>query len=276
MAVDRPRRRPERMITQNSYLRPHGIFTFSIPALAGRFDDGTPYVTCPAAGICAAACYARTGTFRFPQVLAKHQRNLLRIKQNLPQWKEDMLAELAAPRLRGGKFLRIHDAGDYFSDPYLMAWLDIARATPDVTFYSYTKEVARFKRLVEPDPPRNWRWVYSYGGKEDDLIEPGDRVADVFPTEEAIIAEGYHSNAASDLLAVLGPSPVGMTQNNHPHLRRRIGERTFREWQAQKSARRLGPGRLETRPHRRHDAQLERPTHPEPGPTSDHGSDRRR
>ncbi|QFZ20578.1 hypothetical protein EKG83_27050 [Saccharothrix syringae] len=67
------------MITQNAYLRPHGIFTFSIPALASRFDDGTPYVTCPAAGICAAACYARTGTFSFSQVLAKHRRNLRRI-----------------------------------------------------------------------------------------------------------------------------------------------------------------------------------------------------
>ena len=274
MAVDRSRRTPERMITQNAYLRPHGIFTFSIPALAGRFDDGTPYVTCPAAGVCAAVCYARTGTFRFPKVLAKHQRNLLRIKQDLPRWKGDMLEELAAPRLRGGKYLRIHDAGDFFSDPYLAAWLDIARATPDVTFYSYTKEVARFKRLVASDPPANWRWVYSYGGKEDHLIEPGDRVADVFPNEEAITAAGHHSNAASDLLAVLGPSPVGMTQNNHPHLRRRIGERTFREWQAHKSAHRLGPGRLGAQSHGPHGAQPARPTHPELDPTAEHGDDR--
>ncbi|WP_417750547.1 GP88 family protein [Saccharothrix xinjiangensis] len=244
------------MITQNAYLRPHGIYTFSIPALAGRFDDGTPYVTCPAAGVCAAVCYARVGTFRFPKVLAKHQRNLRRILSDLPQWRQDMLAELAAPRFRGGRYLRIHDAGDFFSDAYLDAWLAIARATSGMTFYTYTKEVARFKRLVEPDPPLNWRWVYSYGGKQDHLIAPGDRVADVFPSEAAITRAEHHSNDASDLLAVLGPSPVGMVMNNHPHLRKRIGERTLREWQEQKrSARRHGPGRLNARPCRSEQTQ---------------------
>lgn len=53
------------------------------------------------------------------------------------------------------------------------------------------------------------------------------------------IAEaGWNTNAATDLDAVNGPSPVGMTQNNQPHLRRRIGQRTFREWQAADTARR--------------------------------------
>ena len=116
--------------------------------------------------------------------------------------------------------------------------LRVARAVPDVLFYSYTKEVSRFRRLVEPDPPANFAWVYSYGGKEDHLLDPAtDRVADVFPDEAAITAAGWHTNANSDLDAVLGPSPVGMTQNNIPHLRKAIGSRTFREWQATKRAR---------------------------------------
>ena len=58
----------------------------------------------------------------------------------------------------------------------------------------------------------------------------------MFPDDQTIADAGWHSNAASDLLAVLGPTPVGMSQNNIPHLRRTIGYRTFREWQAAKRA----------------------------------------
>jgi hypothetical protein len=101
-----------------------------------------------------------------------------------------------------------------------------------------TKEVSRLRRLVEPDPPPNFLYVFSYGGKEDHLLDrQRDRVADVFPDERAITDAGWHSNAASDLLAVLGPAPVGMRQNNIPHLRKAIGDHTFREWQASKRPR---------------------------------------
>ena len=60
-----------------------------------------------------------------------------------------MTAELAAPRFMG-TWIRIHDAGDFFSDDYLAAWLRVIRASARVNFYAYTKEVDRFRRLVEP------------------------------------------------------------------------------------------------------------------------------
>lgn len=225
------------MITQNSGLRRYNIHNFSIPALATKLPDGRNVLTCPSAGVCANVCYARVGTYQFPAVKAKHQRNLARYLDDPQQWEADILAELAAPKYRDGK-LRVHDSGDYFSDDYTLAWLSIARATPHTLFYSYTKEVSRFRRLVEPDPPDNFRWVYSYGGKEDHLLDPAtDRVADVFPNEQAIAEAGWHTNAHNDLDAVLGPAPVGMSQNNIPHLRLAIGQRTFREWQATKQQR---------------------------------------
>ncbi|SMC95256.1 hypothetical protein SAMN05660733_02888 [Lentzea albidocapillata] len=224
--------RPERMITQNRWLRPHGIHNFSIPALAGKLPDGRRYVTCEQAGVCARACYARTGTFRFPQVLAKHERNLARILDDLEKWTADIIAELRAPKFDGAA-LRVHDAGDFFSDLYLSTWLEVARATPGTLIYCYTKEISRFERIAVPNAPENFRWIYSYGGREDHLIDPTrHRVADVFPTEEAIAAAGWHTNAATDLDAVLGPSPVGMRQNHIPHIQRLVGDRTFREWQA--------------------------------------------
>jgi Gene product 88 len=93
-----------------------------------------------------------------------------------------MVAELQTPRF-AGRWVRIHDSGDFFSDDYLRAWTGVCRAGPGVNFYCYTKEIDRFRRLVEPDPPDNLHWVYSYGGVQDHSLNPGpDRVADVFPT----------------------------------------------------------------------------------------------
>jgi hypothetical protein len=122
------------------------------------------------------------------------------------------------------------------------------RARPDVSFYAYTKEVLRFKRLVTPDPPPNFRWAFSLGGIQDALLDPTvDRVADVFPTEEAIAEAGWHSQQASDLLAVLGPAPVGMSANRIPAFLKRLDGRRFSQWQAQVDAERAARGRSRPR-----------------------------
>jgi hypothetical protein len=213
------------------------VWSWTLPALATRLPDGRTVRTCPAAGVCAQACYARAAHYNFPAVLARHQANLAYVPDDLGGWQRQMAAELSHERFRGG-WVRVHDAGDFFSDHYLASWLRIIAFRPAVNFYCYTKEVARFRRLVEPAPPANFRWVYSFGGREDHLIRPGDRVADVFPDENAIHAVGWHSQDENDLLAVLGPSPVGIPANNIPQYRRRQGNRTFRQWQAELDARR--------------------------------------
>lgn len=227
-----PVERPVRLLTQNREMKRDGVWNWTLPAWAGRLPDGRTYNTCPAAGVCAQACYARQGTYLFPLVKANHQAKLAYVLDDPAGWEQQMLAELAHPRHRGG-WIRIHDAGDFFSDDYLAAWLRIARARPDTTFYCYTKEISRFRRLVEPDPPGNFRWVYSYGGREDHLIRAGDRAADVFPDQESMTAAGFTSQDASDLLAVLGPPQVGIPANNIPAFRKRMAGRTFRQWQEQ-------------------------------------------
>lgn len=243
LAPPRQRRRrrprwPERLLTQNSELREEGIWNWTLPALATRLPDGRTVKTCPAAGVCALACYARQGTYQFPGVIARHQQNLAYTLDDLPGWTRQMAAELAHPRHRGG-WIRIHDSGDFYSPAYLAAWLRIIAFRPAVNFYAYTKEVSLLKALYAPSPPRNFRVVYSYGGREDHLLDPArDRVADVYPDEEAIRADGWHSQDRSDLLAVLGPAPVGIPANNIPHFRRRQAGRTFRAWQAEQDARR--------------------------------------
>lgn len=161
-----------------------------------------------------------------------------------------MTTELGAAKFRGA-WIRIHDAGDFFDD-YLAAWLRICQARPEANFYCYTKEVSRFRQLVEPQPPENLLWVYSYGGTQDHLLNVDtDRIADVFTDEEAITAAGWSSQEASDLLAVLGPRLVGIPANRIPAFLRRLRGRRFSQWQAEVDAERAD------RRHRRDAADTE-------------------
>jgi hypothetical protein len=52
--------RPKRLLSQNSRLRPIGVWAWTLPAWAGRLPDGRTYNTCPSAGICRDVCYARS------------------------------------------------------------------------------------------------------------------------------------------------------------------------------------------------------------------------
>lgn len=255
-------RRPARLLTQNSEMRQIGVWNWSLPAWAGRLPDGRTYNTCPSAGICAQACYARHGTYIWPVVRAKHQANLMYVLDDLTGWQDAMVAELGAAKFRDA-WIRIHDSGDFFSDAYLQAWLGICRARPDTNFYAYTKEVSRFRALVEPDPPLNFLWIYSYGGTQDATLNPAvDRVADVFPDEAAITEAGWASQEASDLLAVLGPPRVGVPANPIPAYLKRLTGRRFSEWQAEADAERAA---RRDRQHPRLVADNTRPAGPQPG-----------
>ena len=219
------------LLTQNSLLSPDGVYNWTLPAWAVKLRDGRKVNVCPNAGICAQLCYARTGNFMFPEAKAAHERNLRMVLDHLIAWEKRLTNELRHKRYQG-KHVRIHDAGDFFFDEYLIAWLRIIRATTWVTFYAYTKEVSRFKRLVEPDPPPNFRWIYSLGGKEDHLVNRDtDRHADVFPDRAAATAAGYPSKVGSDLFAIYSPTRVGLLANKIPAFRKKQGEATFGQLQ---------------------------------------------
>ena len=222
--------RPEKLLTQNSELRPDGIFNWAIPALAVKLSNGKNIKTCPNAGACATVCYARNGTYNFSNVKGRHTQNLEYIIDDPEGWFAHMLSEVQHPKMRG-KFVRIHDSGDFFSEDYLNLWLRIAKMTPEVTFYAYTKEVSMFKRVVEPNCPANFKYLYSLGGREDHLVDlEKDRHADVFPNDAAILDAGYSNQSDSDLLAITLPSnKIGIPQNNIPHFKKRLAGKTFSE-----------------------------------------------
>jgi len=196
---------------------------------------------CPNAGACASFCYARNGTYNFSNVKRRHLQNLEYILEDAYGWADQMLEEVNKPKMKG-KHIRIHDSGDFFNATYLILWLDIARKTPDVTFYCYTKEVSMFKRHVtETSCPFNFKYLFSLGGKEDHLIDLEiDRHADVFKDDAAILDAGYGNQDASDLLAITLPTnKIGIPANNIKHFNKKMAGRTFGELQRERREKRL-------------------------------------
>ena len=183
---------------------------------------------CQTAGVCARFCYARVGTYQFSNVKAAHARNLAMVVEDLDGWTQAMSDELDHKRYVG-KWVRIHDAGDFFTDEYLQAWMDLARSHPETTFYAYTREVARFKRMAEGKAPPNFLWLYSLGGMEDGLVDlEHDRHCDVFPSLEAAEEAGYTSQHEDDRHCVTLPTnKIAVVVNNIPHLKKRQGSETF-------------------------------------------------
>ncbi|MEV7512072.1 hypothetical protein AB0O57_29360 [Streptomyces sp. NPDC091201] len=232
------------LLTQNSDMRRQGIFNWSIPAWAGTLPDGRTYNTCPSAGVCAPLCFARQGTYRFPNVKARHEANLMMILDDLPGWEQQMTEELQHKRYQG-RWVRVHDAGDFFSANYVHAWLRVMKAAPNVRFYAYTKSLSLMRECVEPDPPENFKWVISLGGREDHLVDMAtDRHVDVFPDEDTLAEAGYTSRTEEGcLISVLGPQRIGVPANNIRHLKKKMGHRRFSELQRDQDARRRGPGK---------------------------------
>lgn len=250
------------LLRQNAELRKDRIWNWSIPAWVTTLPDGRSINACPEAGACVKLCYARNGTYRFPAVLASHQRNLMLAMDTPDEFVRLMNAELSHKRFDptgfardvaglestehlhpwvqsmlkvGAAVVRIHDTGDFYSADYLGSWLQIAVDNPGVIFYCYTKSVTLFRNYVEGGgAPANFLWCYSLGGKEDHLLNLDvDRHADVFPSREALEGAGYSDQEANDLLCVLHPNHrVGIVANRIPHFVKRQGEHTFGQIEA--------------------------------------------
>lgn len=236
----------------NSELAGLGVFVWSIPALVAKSDKFGRIKTCPNAGICAALCYARTGRYRFSNVVNAHTNNLEEYISDPFVWKYKLNNELQARKFKatgkahsfgwetrsdldwwvtsGGKAVRIHDAGDFFSYQYLIDWLEIADNNPNILFYTYSKQVSDIKKAKkEGKIPKNFVVIFSMGGQQDALIDTIlDRHDDIFPNLQALTAAGYEDQEKSDLMAALLPTKkIGIVANNIPRLLRLQGSKTF-------------------------------------------------
>jgi hypothetical protein len=112
-------------------------------------------------------CFAAGDESRFPNVrrLRWHNFNLLRGKTL-----EEMAALILDSLPTDAKMVRLHVSGDFFSDAYFLAWMDVAKAKPETLFYTYTKSLPIWLRH-RSSVPANFKLTASEGGKHDDLIE---------------------------------------------------------------------------------------------------------
>ena len=201
-----------KLLTQNSLLRATSkatrqvVLNFGIPAL--ELPSGKR--TCPFAGECAKYCYALGGAYVWSNVAPVYRA---RYEATLrPDFEVVMLKEL---KQRQPTFVRIHDAGDWYSRDYRDKWLNIIRESPSIRFYTYTKSVPLFKEIDVQ--PRNLCVIFSLGGTMDHLIDlDRDRHARIFDTHEELEQAGYTSANRNDLMATnwYNPNPrVGLVWN---------------------------------------------------------------
>ena len=129
------------------------------------------------------------------------------------------LADLLQSQLpKAFDIMRVHVGGDFFSQKYFDAWLEVARRMPEKHFYAYTKSLNFWvKRLDEI--PSNFALTASYGGKYDSMIvEHGLKYAEVVYSEEQADAmqfeidhDDYHAAFGKKSFALLihGTQPKG-------------------------------------------------------------------
>ena len=67
------------------------------------------------------------------------------------------------------KLIRVHESGDFWTENYLKAWINVANELNDRIFYAYTKSLNSWLHLNELIP-KNLYLSASYGGALDALI----------------------------------------------------------------------------------------------------------
>lgn len=129
-------------------------------------------------------CFSASAESAFPSVRKSRWKNWHAVNKFLKEGTlvENLLKEIPEET----PTLRIHVAGDFFSQAYFDAWLAIARLRPKTLFYAYTKSLPFWKKRIM-EIPTNFRLTASMGGTKDavakDLAMPTATV--VYHPEEA-------------------------------------------------------------------------------------------
>lgn len=199
---DGPARAPLKFGQGNGKLDP-GVTTFSLPA----------GWSCPFASACRSRanrksgfirdgrdtrfrCYAASMEARRPSVRRARWHNLQALRGcKTAEQMARLILDSLSPFAR---VVRVHDAGDYFSQAYFDAWLNVARQRPRTVFYSYTKALPSWLAQMDqvgdghtPGSLPNFVLTASVGGTHDDLIAQfGLRSARVVFSEQEAAALG--------------------------------------------------------------------------------------
>lgn len=131
------------LFSRGNHKLPRNIAIFNIPEIK----------TCPGrTEACSQLCYAIKATRQYPKTLLQRKRNL-RISIS-DQFVDRAIKELK--RMRKVDTVRIHEAGDFYSQTYLDKWIIIAKTIPELIFFAYTKSYS-----LDYNLPKNFIVFYS-------------------------------------------------------------------------------------------------------------------
>lgn len=172
------------------------LFNWTLPAYKSKSGK----VICRSAGECAKFCYARKGAYIWSNVNKAHEE-----RYEFSKTDQFVDAMIAAIKQKRADYIRVHDAGDYYSTEYAMKWIAIAKALPNVRFYSYTNEVNTALKL---DFPENFDFIFSDSGKQTHLVDKRKhRHTAIFKTSSDLLSAGYVNASEYDLYATKWFSP---------------------------------------------------------------------
>jgi hypothetical protein len=150
------------------------VFTFSLPA----------GYTCPGADRCLTKfdrttgkitdgprqefrCFAASMEAVFTGFRENNSHNLGLLKACSDQ--AQIVDLIVASLPKQAQVVRVHVCGDFFSERYFRAWMDVAKNRPDIQFYAYTKSLQFWVDNMQ-GIPSNFHLTASQGGKHDALI----------------------------------------------------------------------------------------------------------
>jgi len=183
---------PDRIVSNNAKIDKSGrtnerFYEITLPAYQGLYYDNKDDIfrllrTCPSAGDCKMYCYATKGGYvQYEGTNLRQIRILNYLMNDWKGFKNQIMRELKEAQQKDPKVkLRWHDSGDFFVDSYVELAFDVARSTPDVTHYAYTKSVGMIRKL-ESSKPKNFVFNFSEGGLQDKKISSDDKNSKVIP-----------------------------------------------------------------------------------------------
>lgn len=189
-------KRPDRILTQNNKIQKSGdktfvFFNLTLPAYKGLWYDEKSnewkiVTTCPSAGMCKQVCYARKGGYvQFPAAFTFSAKILNFLLNDWQGFKNQLAKEIETEYQKFSQkgttiVVRWHDSGDFFNEKYLQIALDIAKATPEVIHYAYTKQIGMINKA---DKPKNFIFNFSMGGTQDTSIESKHKKSIIVPKQ---------------------------------------------------------------------------------------------
>lgn len=131
-------------------------------------------------------CYAARAQGQYPGANVQAFKNLDLLKKM--KTKEKManliIKSMEYHGLANTDILRIHEAGDFFSQDYLDAWIEVAKRMPQTLFYAYTVSLPYYMARKN-SLPKNFKMIASMDkNNEQFILDNGLRYSRVVGSEE--------------------------------------------------------------------------------------------